>query len=190
MEEFLFEQSSSHNTLHEICQADLFYPGFLAAASWTWTIYWNFQIIKKMLTNLAAKFVVAVALVAQSCEAAILAPNITTTAITTSATTNGVTNEQIAGALAAALAGNGGSFGAFGDVILEMGDVAAAPRAGATPMGLNGARPNGAPWRSIPRPCKFVTDILFMRRLMTITSCTNGYRPVRQNQRSSRSFDI
>jgi hypothetical protein len=143
-----------------------------------------------MSTSLAAKFVVAVTLVVQLCEAAILAPNITTTATTTSATTNGVTNEQIAGALAAALAGNGGSFGAFGDVILGMGDLAAAPRAGALPMGLNGARPNGAPWRSIPRPCKFVNSLLFMKRLMTISSCANGYCPIRPNQRSSRSFDI
>jgi hypothetical protein len=111
-----------------------------------------------MSTNLAAKVVVAVALIAQVCEAAILAPNSTTTATAKSTTTNGVTNEQIAGALAAALAGNGGSFGSFGDVILGMGDAAqmGAPRAGAQPPAWSGARPNGQPFRPPPRPCKWI----------------------------------
>lgn len=109
-----------------------------------------------MLNLLSAKAVVAAALIAQICKAAVLAPNSTTTAIAASTTSNGVTNEQIAGALAAALAGNGGSFGSFGDVILGMGDLAqaGAPRASAQPPSFNGARPNA--WRPVPRPCKSI----------------------------------
>jgi hypothetical protein len=105
-----------------------------------------------MSISLATNVVVCVALMAQACDAAILAPNSTSTAIAKPTTTNGVTNEQIAGALAAALAGNGGSFGAYGDVILGMGDLATAPRAGAPPPAFNGARPNA--WRPVPRPRK------------------------------------
>lgn len=107
-----------------------------------------------MPINLASKAILAVATLASVCEAATLTANGTATATPT--TTNGVTNEQIAGALAAALAGSGGSFGAYGDVILGMGDIAGAPKA--APMGFNGAR--ASQWRPSPRPCKSMTFVL------------------------------
>lgn len=106
-----------------------------------------------MWTKISSKVALAVSLLASVHEVNALAPNTTTTAAPT--TTNGVTNEQIAGALAAALAGNGGSFGAYGDVILGMGDLAMAPKAGAQPMGFNGAR--ASQWRPSPRPCEYAT---------------------------------
>jgi hypothetical protein len=105
----------------------------------------------------APKVLATIALIGELCEAAILAPNSTTSASSNvssnsvpTPTSTGLTNEQLAGALAAALAGNGGSFGSFGDLILGgpagAGDPRqAAPPAAWAPAAL-GSRPKGLPY--------------------------------------------
>jgi len=103
---------------------------------------------------------VAIAAFGRFCEAVILAPNSTISANASSngvptSTPTGLTNEQLAGALAAALAGNGGSFGSFGGLILGSGAESPvawqAPAAAAAP----GFRAQGRPFPPIERPSRY-----------------------------------